>query len=224
MAPELSLFGLAELPPSKRSDLPEFRYFPDPVAAGSIVPLNEPCCLCGQARGWAHAGKIYMHHRLIEPVCPWCIASGALLADGFDYDALESIHNEHCGSGLNELHVPEQFDELPLQTIMEVEICTPGIPSWQDFLWPVCCGGVCVFLGFAGGKEIMGKWRNILDIIGFEMVDLFGSIENFAHAATKANQRGQGFVYVFRCERCKGLHPEWNLDSDPEDDPSEGWL
>lgn len=58
------------------SDLPTFRYHPDPIATGSIVEANgEPCQICGDVRTHLYQGPFYALAS-VAAICPWCIASG----------------------------------------------------------------------------------------------------------------------------------------------------
>lgn len=57
--------------------LPAFRYHPDPVATGSVIPSNAECRICGEARGFIYTGPSYGDEGLTDEVCPWCIADGS---------------------------------------------------------------------------------------------------------------------------------------------------
>jgi len=57
-------------------DLPDFKYHPNPIATGSIVPSVEVCPVCGESRGLAYDGIPYGTNDL-EHICPWCIADGS---------------------------------------------------------------------------------------------------------------------------------------------------
>jgi uncharacterized protein CbrC (UPF0167 family) len=57
-------------------ELPDFKYHPNPMATGSIVPSAEVCPVCGETRGFAYDGIPYGTNEL-EHICPWYISSGA---------------------------------------------------------------------------------------------------------------------------------------------------
>lgn len=57
-------------------DLPRFRYHPNPIATGAVVPTEEVCECCGKARGYKYNSVVYAEKE-VECVCPWCIADGS---------------------------------------------------------------------------------------------------------------------------------------------------
>jgi uncharacterized protein CbrC (UPF0167 family) len=57
--------------------LPVFRYHPDPLKSGSIVPSDAECRCCGKRRGYIYTGPVYAEADLDEALCPWCIADGS---------------------------------------------------------------------------------------------------------------------------------------------------
>ena len=46
--------------------LPNFRYHPDPVATGNVVPSDTVCLCCGQARGYIYKASVYCRESLRE--------------------------------------------------------------------------------------------------------------------------------------------------------------
>ncbi len=56
-------------------ELSVFRYHPDPVGSGSVVPSDASCQCCDEARGFVYDGPVYSEED-VDAVCPWCIASG----------------------------------------------------------------------------------------------------------------------------------------------------
>ena len=58
--------------------LPDFRYFPDPLAAGVFVESDSSCDFCGAARGFVYVGPLYALEEYVA--CPWCIADGSAAA------------------------------------------------------------------------------------------------------------------------------------------------
>ena len=57
-------------------ELPDFKYHPNPIATGSIVPSVEVCPVCRESRGYAYDGIPY-GTKEVEHICPWCIADGS---------------------------------------------------------------------------------------------------------------------------------------------------
>jgi uncharacterized protein CbrC (UPF0167 family) len=41
------------------SEVPRFRYHPDPIATGSVVPSDATCALCSEARGYIYTGPVH---------------------------------------------------------------------------------------------------------------------------------------------------------------------
>jgi uncharacterized protein CbrC (UPF0167 family) len=113
-------------------DLPFFRYHPDPLATGAVVPSDGACRCCGESRGYIYTGPVYSEHHLENALCPWCIADGrafdrfnALFAD--DYSLSKA--------------------SVPAAVIAEVTLRTPGYTSWQSEQWLAHCGDACAFRG-----------------------------------------------------------------------------
>jgi uncharacterized protein CbrC (UPF0167 family) len=44
------------------TDLPAFRYHPDPVATGSVARSGEACDVCGEERGYLYEGLFIAAH------------------------------------------------------------------------------------------------------------------------------------------------------------------
>lgn len=169
--------------------LPGFRYHPDPIATGSIVPSDRPCVCCGQARGFVYALTPFGEGDYEpESICPWCIADGRAAAD---LDA-------SFVSG-------ELIDEQPVPPAALRELClrTPGFATWQgDGRWMACCGDLGELLGPAGHAELIGPWSAAVAAVqresGFSGVgwdDYFRSLSRDRSPT----------AYLFRCRRCGAL-------------------
>jgi uncharacterized protein CbrC (UPF0167 family) len=118
-------------------NLPAFRYHPDPIGSGSVVPSDATCECCDEARGFVYDGPVYSEVD-VEAICPWCIASG----DAHERFDASFVDSEAFGDG------------APDAAIVEIVERTPGFSAWQGERWPVCCGDATAFLTPAGIAEI----------------------------------------------------------------------
>jgi hypothetical protein len=96
---------------SRRVELPEFKYNPDPVATGSIEAREARCLCCGQSRGAIYVGPVFSETELDAELCPWCIADGSAAAR---FDALFT----------DDYGVPE---DVPEEVVAAVTQRTPGV-------------------------------------------------------------------------------------------------
>ncbi|QOG23992.1 hypothetical protein FOM02_41000 [Bradyrhizobium sp. SEMIA] len=87
------------------SNLPSFKYHPDPVATGSVQKSDVQCICCGQARGYVYIGPVYAAEELCESLCPWCVADGsahgkhgASFTDESGAGARQAAHLRRCGN------------------------------------------------------------------------------------------------------------------------------
>jgi uncharacterized protein CbrC (UPF0167 family) len=95
-------------------ELPDFKYHPNPVATGSIVPSAEICPVCGESKGFAYDGALYGANEL-KHVCPWCIADGSAHEKfGVEFTDTEGIG----GYG--------EWEKVPKEILEEVAFRTPG--------------------------------------------------------------------------------------------------
>ena len=58
------------------SDLPTFKYHPNPFSSGALIESDGTCECCGLAQGYMYEGPVYCVAE-VEMVCPWCIADGS---------------------------------------------------------------------------------------------------------------------------------------------------
>lgn len=152
--------------------LPVFRYHPDPLATGSVVPSEARCACCGQRRGFVYDGPVYA---VADPeaLCPWC------LADGTAAERYEAQFTETEG-------------RVPMEVRLEVDRRTPGFRGWQQERWLTHCGDAAAFLGRAGAADVRCHPDALADLVAE-----FG--EEFC-AALDAD--GQPTAYLFACLHC----------------------
>ena len=164
--------------------LPKFRYHPDPVATGAVVPSDNVCLCCGEARGLIYAGPVYSTADLDECICPWCISDGSAAA-------------KHGASFADSrpLHAAGVSDEA----IEEVQLRTPAYTSWQQEEWLAHCGDACEFHGDATMEDVTlasevtrSEWKERYQLIDNDWVTI---IRDY-------NPGGDPAFYKFVCRHC----------------------
>jgi uncharacterized protein len=171
--------------------LPVFRYHPDPLATGSVVPSNSACRSCGQVRGFVYAGPVYAEDELDDALCPWCIADGSA-AEKFDAEFTDPAGVGGYGD----------WDAVPATVVTEVARRTPGFSGWQQERWWTHCADAAEFLGPAGGREVKERWPGALANLqaesgfqGADWDDYFAALD----------RESPPTAYVFRCRHCGEL-------------------
>jgi uncharacterized protein CbrC (UPF0167 family) len=171
--------------------LPAFKYYPDPVADGTVkAEPDKPCLGCSRIRGWIYTGPFYTEKNLIleESLCPWCIANGTA-AKKF------SATFNYAGT----------MEDVTLAIREEIEQRTPGFYSWQDNGWLACCHDAAAFLGVAGSEELQKNFPKAIPAVKKHLredYDLSGDdLQEFFDALTKDDQPT---AYVFQCLHCQG--------------------
>lgn len=176
------------------SDLPGFRYHPNPVATGAIKSSDVTCVCCRQRRGFIYASSPYCKEDLTEKLCPWCIADGSA-ADKYSAEFTDGVSLVRA--------------KVPAQVVEEVCKRTPGFIAWQEELWLACCNDACAFLGDAAPEDLeslQGEERQEL-LSEWEMSD-----EDFDHLIGQYQPGGSTAVYKFRCLHCGRLRFYYDLD------------
>src|SRR5580693_867163 len=112
-------------------ELPSFRYFPDPVAAGSVKPEPDaPCLSCNRIRGYIYIGPAFSEKpfNLEYCLCPWCIADG---------NAAKRFSATFNDAGT--------MEDVAAEVMTEIEQRTPGFHGWQQETWLSCCDDAAAF-------------------------------------------------------------------------------
>ena len=169
--------------------LPRFRYHPDPVATGSIVPCDGACLACGRVRGFRYTGPVYAVEELDDALCPWCIADGTAAAR---YEA------EFTDVGWG---VP---DDVPASVTDEIAHRTPGFHSWQQDHWLYHCGDGCAFIGAAGRSELE-EYPDALAALRREGESFGWDERQITEYLVSLTKGGSPTAYLFRCLVC-GTH------------------
>lgn len=171
------------------SDLPKFKYHPNPVETGSFVQSDTNCVSCSKASGWIYVGPVYGEADLDDVLCPWCIADGTahtkLGAEFVDPDAVG-------GYGF--------WESVPANVIDEVSFRTPSFSGWQQERWFTHCKDAAAFSGPAGKRELEQLGRGAMAAIELESgfagqvwLDYWNTLDR-DHGPT---------AYLFRCRHCE---------------------
>ena len=171
-----------------RASLPTFRYHPDPVSTGSVVPSTTACLVCGVSRGFIYTGPTYSTDEVDEELCPWCIA------DGSAHDKLDAEFTDSEGVGDYGTWGPvsEEVREV-------VAFRTPGFSGWQQERWFTCCGDAAAFLGRAGREDLENAGGQAVEAIRSE-IGYSGS--DWEEYLAGMSRDGQPTAYLFRCLHC----------------------
>ncbi|MCX4614679.1 CbrC family protein [Streptomyces mirabilis] len=168
------------------SDLPAFRYHPDPLASGSIRESAETCVCCNRAMGWIYTATFYTSQEVSGRFCPWCIADGSA-AERFAGEFMDSYGLD----GVNE------------EILHEVTRRTPGFHAWQDPHWLVHCHDAAAFIGEVGYSELAARPESLDQLRQDLRMDGWhdpAQIEQFL------THLGEGATaMLFRCTAC-GTH------------------
>jgi uncharacterized protein CbrC (UPF0167 family) len=172
------------------SDLPVFRYHPEPLRSGSIVTSAAACRCCGQTRGFVYAGPVYAEEELSEALCPWCLADGAA-HQKFDATFVDS----------------EAFAEnAPTGVMAEIVERTPGFNTWQSERWLSCCGQPAAFLTPAGMVVIRQHYPRLEGSLMMHIVHELGLSGGAARQTLAALHRDRSpTAYIFKCLHCEGM-------------------
>ena len=173
------------------NDLPEFRYHPDPIATGSIVPSEETCECCGKERGYVCCATP-SGEKDIDFVCPWCVADGTA--------------NAKLGAFFSDSWPLSQAN-ISREIIDEVTCRTPGYISWQQDSWMACCEDACEFHGDADKKELAALDEDARSRVArdFEL-----PVEQFEEMLKYYTPKGSPAIYKFRCRHCGIVRFNWD--------------
>jgi len=171
-------------------ELPHFKYHPNPISTGSIVPSAEVCPVCGESRGFAYDGIPYGSNEL-EHICPWCIA------DGTAHEKFEVEFTDTEGVGGY-----GRWEKVPTKVIEEVAFRTPGFDSWQQEHWFTHCGDAAEFLGPMGKEDLEQMGPEAIEVIRAESGQQGADWEYYF---SKLDRESTATAYLFRCRHCGQL-------------------
>lgn len=168
-------------------DRPFFRYHPNYYSEmGGCRKDGEKgvCECCGKEVEW-YVSHIYSTCR-VNCICLECVSNGAA-AKKFDCEF-------NCVR-------PAEFARDPKEIVSdssrtdELLHRTPGILSWQEYDWPVCCDDYCIFLGHYDMDPVVEL--NLSD----EDFSPYPFDEITADGMQYVKDTGYGLVY--QCAHCK---------------------
>ena len=122
------------------AERPEFRFYPDAYANASNFEASErPCSICEEPSGYRYIGSIYATEKP-EVVCARCLSVGRLV--------------EVCGRYVQTNDI-DYSDEPDSHLWQEVLSRTPGVCSFNPFIWPVIHGKPLAFVGCGDDQRFM---------------------------------------------------------------------
>jgi len=178
---------------SPRSQLPTFKYHPDPLATGAIEVSEARCECCGEARGYAYTSGTYGEKDL-SVVCPWCISDGRLERE---HDASLSADHGLLSAGISK------------DVVREVTCRTPGYSCWQSEEWLTCCGDACAFHGEPLASELRALDADGLSKLSSESTL---SVEDLREIFRTYEPGGSPAFYKFICLHCGRIRYGWDCD------------
>lgn len=164
------------------SNVPDFKYHPDPLKTGIILKEETLCPVCNQNKDYVYVGPFFCEDE-VEGICPWCIKNG---------EAAKKFNGEFQDTSSCEYVEKEEYlDELIHKT--------PGYRGWQQEKWLSHCDDFCAFLGCVGWKEIENIKDELSEDIEKLKKDMNLSQEEFEKSLVIGGSH-QG--YLFKCIHC----------------------
>jgi uncharacterized protein len=175
------------------TDLPSFRYHPDPVGTGSALPTDAPCDVCARPAVFRYDGPL--DGRAVGVLCLRCIADGAAssalaLPDGRPAEFTDAT-----------IGAP---DDVPPDVVDEVAQRTPGFTGWQQERWLYHCSDAAAFLGRVGWDDVRGL-PGAVDSLVSDLLDLGIDDADARQQLAWLRRDGDLTGYLFRCLHC-GRH------------------
>jgi uncharacterized protein len=168
------------------TELPTFRYHPDPLATGNVVAQDIVCGVCGEPRPYAYIGPYVSpdaHFENGDPLCPWCIADG-------------SAAGVWKASFVAPAYLSEEArTRMPPGRLAELEQRTPSFLCLQQDRWLDHHGEAGEYLGEIGAAE----YADLPDQAQLAVRVTAG--EPGQVALLRADGDGPA-VYLFRCLHC----------------------
>ena len=165
-------------------DLPQFRYYPDPVGTGAFEEGEAKTCPCCGKKSTVYYSTMPYCIENVENLCPLCISNGEAAKK---YDATFIQDAEWKGE-------PDKEKDEEL-------VCrTPGYISWQGEYWLSCCDDYCAYLGTVGTREL--KAMDIAD----EVFEDYAARNEFEDVREYLVKDGSLCGYLFRCLHCGKYH------------------
>ena len=129
-----------------------YRYFANPHAFSDYSAEAKRCDLCSEERA-GYNGSFYGTAD-IEFVCEECLVGGRLQDMGSRTNEADVVSLRKQWRGLFPDHCEAQFESLVRRRTEEIEYCTPGVVTWQDYAWPAHCGDYCRYIKEVGLPDL----------------------------------------------------------------------
>lgn len=169
------------------TDVPTFRYHPDPVGTGEVITSDAPCRCCGRQQEFIYTGPVYAEEEVVDELCLQCIADGSA-ATLFEAEFTDL------------LNVP---DDVPRPVLTEVLTRTPGFSGWQQEHWMFHCADAAAYLGKVGYQELQAIPEALQMVV---QEDKYKWTPEQADAYIRSlRPDGDATGYLFRCLHC-GTH------------------
>jgi len=176
------------------TELPKFKYHPDPVYTNVFEPLDEICDCCGEKSHYIYTPAIYSRHD-IDSLCPWCIANGKAQKK---YDA---ILNPNVAVADNDMVEP--WCKIPSDVEEEITFRTPGFAGYQEEYWWSHCNDGAAFIGYVGDldKNIFSSSKAKRFVEEMKRINELDDSEWEWLISTPDKEHSITF-YVFKCIHC----------------------
>jgi uncharacterized protein len=177
------------------SDLPTFRYHPDPVATGSIIADRIICCSCGEERSHRYTLPMYGVNE-VGDLCPWCIADGSSAAR-FEVTFNDAVGHHPWYNFYDDEEWPDPppaYLVVPDDVVDEIRHRTPSYSSWQDLSWLSHCNDAAAYRGrldSAGLRAMPELEQQVRQELGLP-----------AGVPVTVDPDGDLLVHWFRCLHC----------------------
>lgn len=189
-----------------------FRHFRDPHGSRNSSWRPEPstCGLCERERP-GYTGPFYGLEK-VELVCEECLAGGRLGERGLTTNEahVDAVREQLRARGIDDAALVEKRRA-------EVEERTPGVETWQDFLWPAHCGDFCRFEQEVGQAELTalaedGDGARFFRTHVYHAEDADLDWDVMPPAAPAAGEAYSIGIYLFRCAECDRPVLLWDAD------------
>jgi uncharacterized protein len=175
------------------TDLPAFRYHPDPVKTGAVKHSDVVCVCCGTARGFIYVAPVYGERDLFDSLCPWCIADGSAAA--------------RLGASFADSLPLTQAGVTP-EVVEEVNLRTPGYSCWQQEQWLAHCGDACEFHGDATAADVAGASEQTK---AAWLAEYSQNEDGWKWVTDGYRPGSDSALYKFKCRHCQSILFGWDL-------------
>jgi len=184
------------------SNLPKFKYHPDPIGTGTFIVGETVSCDCCNKEVDVYYERPFYSVEEIIAICPFCIANGEA-AKKFDGEFQDSYSIEGI---LPDPDIPTTFNNE--DAIVEVTTKTPGYRGIQQEVWLNHCDDLCAFIGYVVWDDIKSKLNDLACLESD--IEKFGM--NISDLETHLIKDGHMQGYLFQCLHCKKFRLHMDFD------------